>query len=60
VIDHLSVVFKASIRERIGPRHQVTVNVPMADLPLMGFDLLMGCTPPGAEASASPPSRFTA
>jgi len=37
-------VFRAFVRERVGPHHQVTINVPTTDLPLLGFLLLMVCT----------------
>jgi hypothetical protein len=36
------VVFRAFVRVRIDLRHQVTFNVSMTDLPLLGFHLLMG------------------
>jgi hypothetical protein len=35
------VVYRAFVIVEIGPRHPVTINVQMTDLPLLGFRLLM-------------------
>jgi hypothetical protein len=39
------MAFRVFVLVRIGLRHQVTINVSVTDLPLLGFCLLMVCTP---------------
>lgn len=39
------VAFRVFVLVRIDLRHQVTINVSVTDLPLLGFRLLMVCTP---------------
>jgi hypothetical protein len=35
------MAFRVFVLVRIGPHHQITINVPVTDLPLLGFRLLM-------------------